>query len=249
MRVILVHTCLVKGLEVDRFVHVMAPVASTYVCPSVAIMRQDNFTHFTFFGRWGISWRPRYSSPPPPLSSASPSRGPSSRLICFLAAGLTAAPFDFELTSKYYSIFVTGLIIMSGPADSAEFVGLVGELTEPAIPQVGLPSVTAEGTDPGGQAGGGETPPAAGAMSEAGRVATPAPSSAIPPGGPLRPAMTPPPDVVADIKAKGGGLTWYYHIALSLKMLDNGLWLQPASTTPITSALQRALATRMLMTS
>ena len=72
---------------------------------------------------------------------------------------------------------------MAGPADTTGFEGFVGDLTEPGVPQVGLPPVTAEAADAGGQAGGGETPPAAGAEAEGGRVATPASSPAISPGG------------------------------------------------------------------
>ena len=120
---------------------------------------------------------------------------------------------NFEMFSVFICIPVD---IMSGPpAEQTPVVeGVTGEVTEPTLPPVGPPgSGTAEGSATGSQAGGANPPPAAGASQGKGGGPASSPSIAVAPGGPLRPAMTPPPDVVAAIKAKGGGLNLVSAIA------------------------------------
>ena len=95
---------------------------------------------------------------------------------------------------------------MSGPADVPVIEEVESVQATRSSPPAGVTSEAAGGDSSGGQGGGSETPPLSGALAEAGGGRSSTPTPAVSLGGPLRPAMTPPPDVVADIKAKGGGL-------------------------------------------
>ena len=95
------------------------------------------------------------------------------------------------------------LNIMSGPTDFPVIEEVEGLPTTLTSPPAGVTSEAAGGEPSGGQGGGSDTPPLPGARAEA-----------VTAGGPLRPAMRPPPDVVDDIKAKGGGLNLIFSYCL-----------------------------------